>query len=183
MRSTLAVVALLFGMSSSIRAQDRGVRRTTVIADSGIGALTLGLSTAQVKERCHVVLDTSRDNWDHVERMRVLLVTLGRDTVLAWVSSDSVLQIDVTSRSLRTRDSLGVGTRLATLLKRPNPTGATGKASTWVSLPGHCGLLFVLSGGGSGEDGAEYSAQELRTWSRSIRVTAIQIVGCQARAP
>ncbi len=182
MKIAAAVPLLLALLCESAAAQDCGARTSAVVTDSRVGALSIGLTVAQVRERCRVVLDSVRDNWDYAEAQRALSVLVGSDTVIAWAPRDTVTLIDITSRSLRTRESLGVGTRLRSLLKSRGVTGGTGEASTHATLAAHCGLAFVLSGGGRQEDGAEYTAREMRTWPGAITVTAIQIFGCARRA-
>jgi hypothetical protein len=181
MRIAAAVALLLAFVCDPAPGQDCGAHRRAIVTDSGVGALSIGLAVTQVKERCRVVRDTVRANYDFAEAQRALSVLIGVDTVLAWAPNDTVSGIDIASRSLRTRDSLGVGTRLRTLLRRPGVTGATGETSTHAALAAHCGLAFVLSGGGREEDGAEYSAREMRTWPDTITVTRIEIFGCRWR--
>ncbi len=179
MRIAAAVSLLLAFVAPDGRAQDCWPRQGAVVTDSGLGVLSIGLTVTEVKQRCRVLRDTLRNNWDYAEAQRALSVVVGADTVIAWAPSGTVSLIDISSPSLRTRESLGVGTRLRTLLRRRGVTGATGEASTYASLASHCGLAFVLSGGGRQEDGAEYTAAEMRTWPASITVTKVQIFGCR----
>ncbi len=178
MKYGLVLLALLACTSNSAKPKDCGVARGAVISDSGIGLLRIGLTVEQVKQRCHVVVDTIRPNYDFVEDERALLVLLGRDTVLAWVPTGTVSSIEITSRSFRTVDSLGVGTTLATLLERGNVTAATGEASTQATVPNYCAVRFILSYSGSGEDGQEYTAEDLRAWPPGVVVTGVTIGTC-----
>ena len=178
MKLRFVTAAILACPPATIQAQACGVTPSTVITDSGVGALTIGSTVAQVKQRCRVVSDSVRPNYDSVEDERALSVLVGTDTVIAWVPRDSVYGIDIASTFFRTRDSLGVGTTLKALLERRGVTAVTGEASTWANLPEHCALNFILSYDGTGEDGQDYSATDLAAWPPNVFVTMIRIGPC-----
>ncbi|HTX53491.1 MAG TPA: hypothetical protein VMD08_08770 [Candidatus Baltobacteraceae bacterium] len=136
------------------------------------------MTVAQVKARCRVVQDSVPDNPFEERYRRGMLVMLGRDTVLARVLADSVSRIEVTTPHLRTRDSLGVGTRLIALLRRRGAFGGTSETSTSVDVAAHCGISFELSTV-RGADGEEFTAKEMLSWSPDITVTAVVILGCR----
>jgi len=93
-----------------------------------------------------IIKDTVLPNWDYVEPERVVVISLGADTVQVVVdSAGRVERVYVDSPRLKTVDSLGVGTRLVTLAKRGS-TGNQSEATFGVYVPAHCGLRFVITG-------------------------------------
>jgi hypothetical protein len=148
------------------------------MGDSGIVALRLGLTVDQVRDRCKVVRDTTLPNWDLVEPERVLFVMLGADTVQAALDANGrVVRIYVDTPRIRTIGGLGVGTALHTLAK-PGAVGAVSEATFGVSVPGHCGLRFVVTGIQGLEQGTELNARRLQAMPRGPTVTRVEIASC-----
>ena len=150
------------------------------ISDSGVGALRIGMSTAEIRQRCQIIRDTVMVNDEYAENQRALLVVVGTDTVRAWIPSESITGIDVLSDRLSTADSLRVGVRLAQLRRIQGLTATSGEASAWLIAPRHCGLAFVISSApGMIEADATLSQSQMRSWPDTLRVTMIQVAGCR----
>ena len=150
------------------------------ISDSGVGALRIGMSSAEIQQRCLIIRDTVMLNDEYAENQRALSVVVGTDTVRAWVPSDSITGIDVLSDRLSTGDSLRVGVRLAQLRGIQGLTATSGEASAWLIAPRHCGLALVISSApGMVEADATLTQREMRSWPDTIRVTMIQVAGCR----
>src|SRR5436190_4649979 len=178
---TLATaLVLLSPLAPPSQAHSCGVTPSVSVNDSGVGALRLGLTIAQVLARCAVVRDTTLPNWDFVEPERVLFVQLGSDTVQAALDTNGrVVRIYVDGRKLRTIDGLGVGTKLRALAK-PGATGAASEATFGVTLREHCGLRFAVAGVQGVEQGAELDDLSLRSLPPGPTVTRVEISGCRS---
>jgi hypothetical protein len=149
------------------------------ISDSGVGALRIGMSTAEIRQHCLIIRDTVMVNDEYVEIQRALSVVVGMDTVRAWVPSDSVTAIDVLNDRLSTGDSLRVGVRLAQLRGIQGLTATSGEAFAWLIAPRHCGLAFVISSApGMVEADATVTQSQMRSWPDTMRVTMIRVAGC-----
>jgi hypothetical protein len=150
------------------------------ISDSGVGTLRIGMSTAEIRQRCLIIRDTVMVNDEYAENQRALSVVVGTDTVRAWIPSDSITGIDVLSDRLSTGDSLRVGVRLAQLRGIQGLTATSGEASAWLMAPRHCGLAFVISSApGMVAPDAAVTQREMRSWPDTLRVTMIQVAGCR----
>jgi hypothetical protein len=158
-----------------------GVGPTTFLTDSGIGKLRVGVSRAEIIRLCRVIRDTMVVNDDYVEMERVLVIDLGRDTVIAALGADtSISRIDVAHSRFRTRDGLRVGTSLRSLLNRWGLSAGIGEAAVQASVAAHCGLTLVLSGKGGGQQGDEFTRDQLAHWPRRIHVKRILVHGCRS---
>ncbi len=179
----VALVAIGVGIPDSIGAQvapSCGVGPTTVLSDSGIGKLRVGVSRAEISRLCRVIKDTIVASDDYVEMERALVIDLGRDTVVAvWGLDSTINRIDVDRDRFRTRDGLHVGISLRSLMNRPGLSAGIGETSVWASVTAHCGITMVLSGTGEGAQGDEFTRDQLAKWPPSIYVTTIVIHGCR----
>jgi hypothetical protein len=183
----LCVTALVFqgcgDKAASVSTASSGaclVSPIGAISDSGVGALRIGMSTAEIRRRCQVVRDTVMVNDEYAENQRALSVVVGIDTVRAWIPNDSITGIDVLSDRLSTLDSLRVGVQLAQLRGIQGLTATSGEASAWLIAPRHCGLALVISSApGTVEPDATVTQREMRFWPDTLRVTMIQVAGCR----
>ena len=141
----------------------------------------MGVSRAEITRLCRVIRDTMVVNDDYVEMERVLVIDLGSDTVIAALGADtSISRIDVAHSRFRTRDGLRVGTSLQSLLNRRGLSAGIGEATVQASVAAHCGLTLVLSGKGGGQQGDEFTRDQLAHWPRSIHVKRILVHGCRS---
>jgi hypothetical protein len=162
--------------------QTPGCRATAPVnvSDSGIAALRLGLAVEEVRARCTVVRDTTLPNWDFAEPERILLVLVGHDTVQAAIDETGhVARVYVDTPNLHTRDGLGVGTSIR-VLARLGATGAVSEATFGITVPGHCGLRFVMAGIEGLEQGSELNARQIRELPPGPKVTRLEIWPCRA---
>jgi len=183
-RLLVASLAFGFAFTNSIGAQvapSCGIGPTTFLTDSGIGKLRVGVSRAEITRLCRVIRDTMVVNDDYAEMERVLVIDLGRDTVIAALGVDTTIsRIDVAHSRFRTRDGLRVGTSLRSLLNRRGLLAGIGEAAVQASVAAHCGLTLVLSGKGGGQQGEEFTRDQLTKWPRGIYVKRILVHGCRS---
>ena len=145
-----------------------------LLADSAAGPIRLGMSVEEARARCPAAHDTTALGAEGM-RERILHVPVGADTVAASIVEGRVWRLAVTTRGLRTRDSLGVGTPLARLLALPGARGITGEGRTFVIAEAPCGLSFELS---NGARGAATDTAALRRLPRGTIVRRVLVTGC-----
>jgi hypothetical protein len=150
-----------------------------VLDGGGVGALRIGALVDSVRARCALVRDTTELRAEGLP-VRVIAVAVSGDTVEAEVDSGRVWRIETTRPTLRTADSLGVGTPLARLLALPGAHGLSGEGAVFVVSPARCGLSFQLSGVGSAAPRGGWTAAALRRLPPSTAVSRVLVVGCPA---
>lgn len=148
---------------------DCGVGPNAVLADSGIGALRIGATVAEIRSRCMVLTDSVYPGPEGQPERRLAVVTGSVNTAAAIVD-DRVWRIYVASPRFRTADSLGVGTTVEQL-RSPHGRLARGEG-TFVLRPDHCGLSFQLAGG------VPPNAETLDAVPDSVRVERVLVIGC-----
>lgn len=97
----------------------------------GLDALTIGSSVSGVTRACRVVHDTLELGSEAMLEHRVY-VQFGSDTVVATVDRGRIWRIAVETPSLRTSDSLSVGSTLGTILASGKATGLVGEGSLFL---------------------------------------------------
>lgn len=147
-----------------------------VVDSAGVGALRIGATGESVATRCTVLRDQTVRGAEGMPT-RILTVPIGGDTVQAEVQDDRVWRIQVRRPALRTADSLGVGTPLATLLAIPGIRGAAGEGALFVMSAARCGISFELSHADPRADG--WTAARLRQLPPTTVVTRVLIIGCR----
>jgi hypothetical protein len=154
-----------------------GLCGVPLIDSDGIGTIRIGMSADSVQSRCKVLRDTTQpDNEGMAER--VLMVDIGGDSVAVEVDSGRVWRIDVRTPRLRTADSLGVGTPIASLLALEGGVqGLAGEGSLFLLAQARCGLSFELSARATGGD---WQRPQLRTLPPTTRVKRVLVIGCPA---
>ena len=140
------------------------------LADSAAGPVRLGMTVEQLRARCAGTRDTTVLA-DEGMRERMLLVPVGRDTLAASIVDDRVWRVAVTTPGIRTRDSLGVGTRLSRLLEMPGARGIAGEGRSFVIADVPCGLSFQLDARATGD-------AEIRGLPGETRVKRVLVTGC-----
>lgn len=110
--------------------------------------------------------------------LRKLTVALARDTVEAEIVNGRVWRLAVHSPRLRTADSLGVGTTLASLLQLRNPRGMTGEGRFYVASPQYCGMSFRLANAGPGAQRGDLDSAGLARLPKSAVVSEVLVFGC-----
>ena len=163
------------------------VRTNTVVRDSSVGPLALGTLFKDVLSRCRVIRDTVVPNYDFAEVQRVLIVDLGLDTVtvggsVSPLNSDQtgqrIARIYVDRPILLTKDSLRVGMTLRELRRYRGLSGGVSEASTWLSVPGHCGIGLAISNSGPFEHGADMDSRALLRIADTTHVVRLEVSGC-----
>jgi hypothetical protein len=162
--------------------QTCGLAAGAVISGSGLGTLRIDATVVDIKQHCQVLADTSQLD-DQGSPERALLVMIGNDTVTAVIDDDRVHRVEVYSQKLRSPDSLGVGTSLATLRLKGGARALSGEGRYYVVLPSHCGLSFQLPVV-EFPDSLGYpdvlEGAALKQLSDTLEVTAVLIVGCKS---
>jgi hypothetical protein len=183
MQSKLTFLALLLPVACSHPARQPAPARQAncdagVISDTDVAGLPVRATVASAKAHCHVLADTTFAGLEGLPE-RTLDVQIGTDTVVAEIDSDRVVRIEVRSPRLRTRDSLGVGSSLATLLRHGHAKALIGEGSYYVVLQTHCGLSFGLPYFESPNAG-DLDEAALRKLPDTIRVQTVLVVDCDS---
>jgi hypothetical protein len=134
------MVSLLLGTQ---RSDQRPECTDSTLRPTGVGAVRLGRTVAEIKQRCPVQSDTIRYSSDS-RQGRVLRVVIGSNTVDAWIDGDTVQRIDVTSMGFRTEGGHGVGTSLVRLLGDDTVRGTAGDGWLVVGPGTECGILYAI---------------------------------------
>jgi hypothetical protein len=113
------------------------------LSGSGVGCLEVGAALADLPSECSIVADRVVPGPEGTAERRIDVLA-GADTVAATVVGDSIWRLDVTARTVRTAQGLGVGTPAAELLARTGSRIIGGEGRLFVTLPDLCGLSFEL---------------------------------------
>lgn len=199
MRRVLLILALASACSGDQRPNEAALAQSPVtskdvaacgsgmsplLTGNGLGSLTVGLTTDSVKAACTVVKDTLLE-LDEGEEARTLFVAVAGDTVEAVVVNGQVWRVEVASQSLRTVDSLGVGSTMRELLRSAGAEGAEGaegEGVLYVKLRSKCGISFRLDA--IIPDGAHRSSwtiDDLRGLDSAVSVDRVLLVGCRTQ--
>lgn len=149
-----------------------GVDSRTALSDSGIGALRIGVTVAEIRANCMVLSeDTAAPGPEGQPEHRLVVVTGSVNTTAAIVDG-RVWRIYVASPLFRTTDSLGVGSLVRDL--RGSEARLARGEGTFVLRRDHCGLSFQLG------RGVPPVAQTLDAVPDSVRVERVLVIGCAA---
>ena len=151
---------------------------TGAISDTAVSGLPIRAAVASVKQHCHVLRDTTFAGLEGLPE-RTLDVQIDNDTVVAEIDSDHVSRINIRSTRLRTRDSLGVGISLATLLQHGHAKALIGEGNLYVVLQSHCGLSFALPHLDLPASG-DLDEARLRSIPDTLRVQEVLVVDCDS---
>jgi hypothetical protein len=151
-----------------------------VIDSAGVGRLRIGATVDSVQAHCTVLRDSTELRAEGLPA-RILVVPIGGDTVEAEVVDGRVWRIAVVRPTLRTRDSVGVGSPLAALLTIPELRGTAGEGALFAMSPARCGLSFQLSSSDRRADG--WTIDRLRRLPPSTIVQRVLVVGCAETRP
>jgi len=152
---------------------------STALDGSGVGALRIGRSVAEIDRACVVLWDTTGRDVEG-NPARTLGVRLGQDSVRAEVVNDRIWRLAITTPALRTADSLGVGTPLGRLLEAPSARGLSGEGALVVTMPEHCGMSFQLSATAP-TPRSGWTRAALERLPRATYVTRVLIFGCASQ--
>lgn len=142
------------------------------LADSAAGPVRLGMTVEQLRTRCPGARD-STGLADEGMPARSLVVPVGTDTVEASIVDGRAWRLAVTTRGIRTADSLGVGTPLSRLLALPGARGIAGEGRAFIVADRPCGLSFELDA-----RGAPASDEGIRGMEGGTRVRRVLVTGC-----
>lgn len=149
-----------------------GVDSRTVLSGSGIGALRIGATVAEVRSQCMVLSEDMAAPGPEGQPEHRLVVVTGSVNTTAAVVDGRVWRLYVASPLFRTADSLGVGTRVGEL-RGPQARLARGEG-TFVLRGDHCGLSFQLG------PGVPPDARTLDAVPDSVRVERVLVIRCPA---
>jgi hypothetical protein len=118
--------------------------RNTYLTGTGFGALAIGRTIPEVQAKCEILRDTTELD-EEAQPERVVTVRTTRGILKAFVDSGKVWRIIATSTTIRTADSLGLGSTLSQLLSVSDAHGIEGEGGLYITLARYCGLSFRLS--------------------------------------
>lgn len=147
-----------------------GVDDGATLSDSGIGALRIGATVAEIRSRCMVLSEETAAPGPEGQTEHRLVVVTGSVNTTAAIVDGRVWRLTVASPVFKTPDSLGVGTRVS-VLRGPGARLARGEG-TFVLREDHCGLSFQLG------PGVPPTAQTLDAVPDSVRVERVLVIGC-----
>ena len=125
--------------------RDFGKCTSRTITNAAVGAIRIGMTTAELRAICNVVHDSVELRRPEGYAVRVMAVLVGEDTVNALVDdSVRVTGIEVVAPSFATADSLRIGTTLGRLLRLPGATVQDEGGIDVVRVPAMCGLAFEV---------------------------------------
>lgn len=172
-----AVVAIACGPpdrpESTTSARTCGVTDTPILGNEGIGAFRLGAPVDSVQAACVVLQDTSMAQGAEGMPERRLTVLVAGDTVEATIEDAAVWRIEVRTPHIRTQDSIGVGSTMATLRRQPMEFLGYGEGGPFVRVTAYCGLSLELTG-------VPGFARRLDDLPPSASVERILVVGCRS---
>jgi len=146
-----------------------------IIDGDGLGAIRIGMDADSVKAHCTVARDTVEVRSEG-QAERILVVALGGDTASVEIDSGRVWRIGIRTPKLRTADSLGVGTRLSTLLAlKGGVQGLVGEGHMFLIAEARCGLSFELSAPAAPGD---WQRARMRSLPATTAVTRVLVIGC-----
>jgi len=143
-----------------------------VLTDSGVGALRIGATVADIRSRCLVLSEDPAAPGPEGQTEHRLVVVTGPTNTTAAIVDGRVWRVYVASQLFRTSDSLGVGTTVGQL-RGPDARLARGEG-TFVLRTDHCGLSFQLGAG------VPPTAQTLDAVPDSVRVERVLVIRCPA---
>ncbi len=188
----LPLIAIALGCAQGDRSESRDETSTPVMSASAcaggageldgqhVGSLQLGMSADSAIALCASARDTIA--YEEGDPTRVLLATMGGDTLRIRITENSVNSIMVESPLFATADSLKVGVPLSRLLSIPNLQGDFGEGDffVWSDDAPWCGLSFRLDDATARAlSGTESDVRVmLQPYAGSGRVSAILVRGC-----
>lgn len=158
--------------------RDCGVGPGDVQIAAGLGVLRIGTIADHVRERCEIVRDTTvLDNEGMAARE--LVISLGADTAVAEVQSDSVWRLRLTSRRFRTGAGLGIGSSVSDLAANAGARALVGEGEIYVTVPATCGVSYRIAEADFGRVASAPSAERaMDLLPDTARVDLLLVVGC-----
>lgn len=157
--------------------RDCGVKSSSRITETGIGALQVGRTVVAVKQMCNVARDAAEPGYEGMTE-RILTVLLGADTVRATIVNDIVWRLTITQPRFAVADGLRVGTPLSQLVSAKGVEIAEGEDGVYLLLAAHCGVSFRFSIQSRAPSGLPWSAARLRAQHGTARVDRILVSRC-----
>ena len=136
--------AALIAITAACSAKDRdGGCSSHIVTGDGVGVVRSFMSLDSLRRTCPVLrewVDTTAE-----PRSRHLVsVAIGRDTAVVVIAQSSVVEIRVSAPRFRTKDAIGIGTPLRTLLAHPDVSGFAIKGRAHLQIASICGLTFRI---------------------------------------
>lgn len=153
------------------------------LSGEGLGTLRVGALLTTVSSTCRILSDSTELGEEALPVRIARFQVSPSDTVLGTVRGDSIWRLAIDSRGPRTQDSLGVGSRLADLLRHPKAFGLQGEGQLFVLVERHCGLSFRIDVTlGDEQYREEWREAQLRELNQQALVDRVLVFGCR-RAP
>lgn len=156
---------------------DCGITSETTLTGNGLGDLIVESTVEDVGELCTILGDTTAMGIEG-QPQRIVTVDASGRTVKAEIVDGKVWRIAVADPTVRTSDSLGVGTSLERLLEFQDAEPLIGEGTVFVRIPKHCGLSFRLSERISSLSAGEPDRSSLEELPQDTRVDQILAFGC-----
>lgn len=143
MRRHLCLVLIGIAAACSDKAQVDGRCGSHIITGDGVGDVHGFMSVDSLRNVCRVLREWTDSSAD-VRSRHLIAIASGRDTIVAVIADGIVQEIRVTAPSFKTKESIGIGTSLSSLLNRPGVGGYSTRGRVQVQVESICGLLFRI---------------------------------------
>ncbi|WIV98336.1 hypothetical protein [Kinneretia aquatilis] len=137
------------------------------------------MPVASIAEATKVISDRMESDSEGGE-VRVVRLLLDGAELAAEIHEGRIWRLGVSTRGLRTRTGLGVGTALSALLKLPKLQGEIGEGALYVWSPQLCGMSFRLSYEPQTDKDfrMNWNTRNLAALPRDVNVHSLLITGC-----
>lgn len=155
-----------------------GIDNVRTIAERGVGQLAIGNSVDSVKRHCTILSDSEVQDAEAIPR-RQLLVLAGSDSLVVTVDGDRISSITIRGPTLRTSDSLGVGSSISRVLTSGTASGFVGEDELFVMTSEHCGMSFLTDYKPREVDARRrWTDKDLMQVPTQTKIVAVQVFGC-----
>lgn len=155
-----------------------GVSGLPVVTDNGIGELREGRSVTDIKALCEVVSDAERQGSEGMKE-RVLVISVGGETVQAIVNDEKIYRIEISSPRLATTDSLAVDTPLHRIATARGARFLPGEDGVYGFVANHCAMSFRFSVPLRAPRGGDWTVAKIDSAHGDAAIDRILITKCR----
>jgi hypothetical protein len=156
--------------------QSCGISTESRVGEDGIGLLRIGASFDAIRAGCGIISERTNAAGAPISAR----VDLGRDTADVDFANGVIRRVTLHHQAYRTADSLGVGTHVATIMRKREAVGVTENNRLYAVTPAYCGLRFMLAEPAPEPPTAQSGRAALRRLSGETRTLELEIVGCSS---
>ena len=165
-----------------IKKDRRCLKSGRSLTGNGVGELRIGRAIDEVRSRCRITHDAIELD-EEAQPQRTMTVVTAYGDLLVAVDSGRIWRITPTASTIRTADSLGVGSNITDLLNSSSGKGFEGEGALYVVLKKQCGLSFRLAYDIPYADHREkWRLTDLQRIPKSVKVDQVFAVGCDKSA-